>query len=428
VETGGTERPAYLIFLTDGLPTEGEVDSQKILDNLAGAAPGQLRLFAFGVGYDVDTFLLDSLAQNHHGSSVYVNPGERLDEVLSGFYARISTPVLTDLELDFGDIPVYDLYPSPLPDLFVGSQILIAGRYRDGGDTTVALSGIVDGRRQTYNYPDQVFESRSIFSNFQSPISRLWATRKIGYLLNQVRLTGPDPEIVDQIVRLSIRFGIVTPYTSYLVTEPLPLGVEEQERIASEQYSQLQAEAAAPASGKAAVQKAADQGALSAAEAPAASAVETAERIRTVGSRTFILSDGIWIDTGFDPQAAQTKKVAFLSEDYFALAEARPDLAAAFALGQKVIAQSGGDFYEVVEPDAVGDPVQIQPPITSQADSIFAPTPAPESTSVVVKVEPAAGGDGSRAGSLPCLGPIGLLPLGAILVFYNKSRSKFSNL
>jgi Ca-activated chloride channel family protein len=83
-------RPTYLIFLTDGLPTEGVIDSQEILDNFAGAAPAGLRLFAFGVGYDVDTFLLDSLSQAHHGASSYVVPGERLDEVLSSFYAKIN--------------------------------------------------------------------------------------------------------------------------------------------------------------------------------------------------------------------------------------------------------------------------------------------------------------------------------------------------
>ena len=112
-----------MIFLTDGLPTEGVVDSQTILDNFQASAPDNLRLFAFGVGYDVDTFLLDSIAQAHHGASTYVLPGERLDEIVSAFYAKISTPVLTDLTLDFGGLPVYDLYPSPLPDLFAGSQI-----------------------------------------------------------------------------------------------------------------------------------------------------------------------------------------------------------------------------------------------------------------------------------------------------------------
>ncbi|RME87432.1 MAG: VWA domain-containing protein, partial [Anaerolineae bacterium] len=127
------ERPTYLIFLTDGLPTTGETDSERILANFAESAPADLRLFAFGVGYDVDTFLLDSLAEEHHGSSAYVLPDERLDETLSAFYAKISTPVLTDLELDFGNLPVYDLYPSPLPDLFAGSQIIVVGRYRKGG-------------------------------------------------------------------------------------------------------------------------------------------------------------------------------------------------------------------------------------------------------------------------------------------------------
>ena len=85
-EREGNERPVYLIFLTDGLPTEGVRNSQKIIDNLAAAAPDNLRLFAFGVGYDVDTFLLDSLAQAHHGSTMYVLPDESLDEKLSAFY------------------------------------------------------------------------------------------------------------------------------------------------------------------------------------------------------------------------------------------------------------------------------------------------------------------------------------------------------
>ena len=144
------ERPTYLIFLTDGLPTEGEVDSQKILQAFKEQAPSSLRLFAFGVGYDVDTFLLDSLSQEHHGASTYVLPEERLDETLSSFYAKISTPVLTDLELDFDDVPVYDLYPDPLPDLFSGSQIILVGRYRQGGETSIRLSGKVNQQKPIF--------------------------------------------------------------------------------------------------------------------------------------------------------------------------------------------------------------------------------------------------------------------------------------
>ncbi len=189
------ERPAYLIFLTDGLPTEGVTDSQQILNNVADNAPANLRLFSFGVGYDVDTFLLDSLAQDHHGTSSYVVPGERLDENISAFYEKISTPVLTDLSLDFGDIAAFDIYPSPLPDLFVGSQIILVGRYRAGGATTVTLQGEVDGRTETFRFPEQVFARDSREDGvFLTALPRLWATRKIGSLLNQVRLQGPDEE------------------------------------------------------------------------------------------------------------------------------------------------------------------------------------------------------------------------------------------
>ncbi len=374
------ERPTYLIFLTDGLPTEGVQDSQQILDNFAEAAPRNLRLFAFGVGFDVDTFLLDSLAQAHHGSSTYVLPSEELDEVISAFYAKVSTPVLTDLELDFGDLSVYDLYPSPLPDLFSGSQIVLVGRYRDGGTEDVILSGEVNQQTQTFTFNDQEFveDSRGDV-NAPDSLPRLWATRKIGYLLNQIRLVGPDEETIDQIVRLSIRYGIVTPYTSYLVTEPSALGEEAQDRIVQEQLDAAAESPALPSFGQAAVERAAAEGALSDAEAPVAAEPGVAEVVRQVGAQTFVLVDGVWTDTRFDPDTMETVKVAFLSDDYFALAAARPDLAAAFALGERVIALSDGVAYEVVGGDDDADPITIP----NQYE-----TPTPEAVSTQDDVAP----------------------------------------
>ncbi|MBA4379296.1 MAG: hypothetical protein C0393_01165 [Anaerolinea sp.] len=394
------ERPTYLIFLTDGLPTEGETDSQRILDNLASAAPRNLRLFAFGVGYDVDTFLLDSLAQDHHGASTYIQPGEQLDEILSAFYARISTPVLTDLVLNFGKLATYDIYPSPLPDLFAGSQIIVVGRYRTGGTVTVTLTGTVNSQTQTFTFPNQTFAQRSQSTDYQSTIPRLWATRKIGHLLNQVRLNGPDQETIDQIVKLSIRYGIVTPYTSYLVTEEMSLGAAEQQRIANEQYSQMATAPAAPAFGATAVQKASDQGALAGAESAAAPSAEAAEVVKIVGSRTFVLSEGVWVDTAFDPDTMQTTKVAFISDDYFALADSRPELAAAFALGLRVIALSDSMAYEVVDSDTPTAPIQIPPTLTPKSSTTYSSdTPTPASP------------------AFPCAsGFLALLPVGVILL------------
>jgi len=376
----GSERPTYIIFLTDGLPTVGEVDSQRIVDNFLAFAPDSLSLFAFGVGYDVDTFLLDSLVEGRHGDSAYVQPGEALDEVLSAFYARISAPLLTGLELDFGGISAYDIHPSPLPDLFAGSQIIVTGRYREGGTATVTLRGTVNGQAQEFRFPGQVFTAQSKDTGPQASIPRLWATRKIGHLLNAIRLGGPDLETIDQIVKLSIRFGIVTPYTSYLVTEEAPLGAAEQERLSNQAYQQMLATPSPASSGQDAVQKAADQGGMAAAESASAPPAEAAEVVRIVGSHTFLLSSGVWVDTAFDPQEMDTLKVAFLSEEYFALASAYPDLAAAFALGPRVIAISDGTAYEVVAEDAATDPIDLPPtdiPETPVASDDPAPGPVP---------------------------------------------------
>ena len=137
------------------------------------------------------------------------------------------------------------------------SQIVAVGRYRQGGVSDVTLSGYVNDKLQTFVFQEQVFVDDFQFTNeTTSAIPRLWATRKIGYLLNQIRLHGPDQETIDQIVRLSIRYGIVTPYTSYLVTEEMPLGAAGQERIAGEQFDALKAMPSAPVSGEAAVERA----------------------------------------------------------------------------------------------------------------------------------------------------------------------------
>lgn len=343
------ERPTYLIFLTDGLPTEGVVESQDILLNFENSAPANLRLFAFGVGYDVDTYLLDTLSGDHHGTSTYVLPGERLDETLSSFYEKISTPVLTDLTLNFGDITVYDLYPDPLPDLYLGSQILVLGRYSKYGDTDITLTGMVNGEKNTFRFTNQRFDSiTTIESPIISTLPRLWATRKVGYLLKLIRLSGPDQEIIQQIVQLSIRYGIVTPYTSYLVTEETPLGEGAQNRIADEQFSELQALPAAPVSGRDAVRKSSDQSALTNSQNFQEPVAESADLVRMIGSRTFVFNKGIWIDTAFDPEKMETIKVVFLSDNYFDLVASYPELGPAFALGQRVIAFSGGSVYEVV--------------------------------------------------------------------------------
>ncbi|MEZ4496754.1 MAG: VIT domain-containing protein [Thermomicrobiales bacterium] len=340
-----TSRPTYLLFLTDGLPTEGETSVPAILDHVSSTAPDGIRLFSFGVGDDVDTILLDTIAQQNHGASVYVRPGEQLDQAVAELYGKISTPVLTDVSVSVDGAQIEELYPNPMPDLYAGSQAIIVGKYRAGGPVTITLSGTVNGEVRHF-----VYEGQSLATGpGAEALPRLWATRKIGYLLTQIRLYGENPEWVQAIVDLSVRYGIVTPYTSYLITEDDILTESGRAQAAATQSAEY--EEPRPSSGSAAVSEAQDQASMSggasgdsAVEAPSA---EYADQVMVIGSRAFLLVDGIWTETTFDPSTMETIKVQFLSDDYFALLTAKPELAGPFGLGEQVIAFADGVAFEV---------------------------------------------------------------------------------
>ncbi|KPK07533.1 MAG: hypothetical protein AMJ56_13180, partial [Anaerolineae bacterium SG8_19] len=135
-----------------------------------------------------------------------VRPGQQIDEAVSAFYAKVSTPVLANIDLDFDDIVVEQIYPQSLPDLFAGTQLVVAGRYRDSGPATITLTGEVNGQVQSYTYEDNSFRN----SGGDDFIPRLWATRAIGSLLTQIRLNGEDPELIQSVIDLSIRPTLAT--------------------------------------------------------------------------------------------------------------------------------------------------------------------------------------------------------------------------
>ncbi|MBP7067904.1 MAG: VWA domain-containing protein [Methanothrix sp.] len=357
-------RPTTLIFLTDGLPTEGVTVTGAILDNVAREAPDNVRIFSFGVGDDVDTDLLDQISLDHGGASTYVRPGEEIDEEVSAFYRKVKIPVLSDLSLDWGDIIVDQVYPQRIPDLFAGSQLILLGRYREGGPAKITLKGMVNQEERSYTYEDLSFRKEG-GDDF---IPRLWATRAVGYYLTQIRLYGEKQEWIDSIVSLSTRYGIVTPYTSFLVQEKDIFSDKGREEVISDFEEEMAAAAAEPAFGEAAVEKAVYQKSLSAAPVGAAvpvnmsistgidgtsKMVRVSEVLKNVGSKTFLLKNDTWIDTTFD-RSMKTKKVAFLGEEYFDLISQVPVLGSYFALGERVIVVHGGQAYETVAEDDSG--------------------------------------------------------------------------
>ncbi len=352
------ERPQIVIFLTDGLPTEGVTDADRIIANVGRQISENVRVFTFGVGDDVNTFLLDTIAQDNRGASSYVHPQESIEEEVSSFYAKVSMPLLADVELDFGDLRVEDTYPYPLPDLFAGTQLVVVGRYREGGRTDVVLSGQVNGEEQRFVYENLKFSSQG----GEEFIPRLWATRKIGYLLNEIRLHGEGRELIDEIVDLSVRYGIMTPYTSFLVEEEQDIFTPEgREEAAHEMWMQATA-VPAPAVGAGAVEDAENREALRSTEKAAGST----EQIVYIRDKVFVLRDGIWTDTTFD-SSMDTVKVGFGSEDYFALIAAHPDWGHYFSVGQEVIVVLDGTTYQVSEGDfpPIDIPVGIPSPDTA---------------------------------------------------------------
>jgi Ca-activated chloride channel family protein len=215
VRSADLSRSFTVVFFTDGQPTVGEVNPENILKNVAAKNTSNTRLFTFGVGDDVNAALLDRLADSTRAVSTYVRPAEDIEVKVSGLYAKISHPVLTDLKLTAAKgVTLSEMYPNRLPDLFHGGQVVVLGRYHGTGHWALTLEGKVGAAERAFvyeaNFPGKTGEGKAF-------VADLWARRKVGYLLEQIRSHGQQKELVDEVVRLAKKHGITTPYTSYLV-------------------------------------------------------------------------------------------------------------------------------------------------------------------------------------------------------------------
>ncbi len=213
-------RPFVVVFLTDGKPTIGETDEERIVARVARDQASTTRIFSFGIGTDINTHLLDKITERTKAASQFVLPEEDLEVKVSNFFTKIKEPLLTNLKLDFpAGVKVSKLYPNPLPDLFRGDQLVLAGRFATDDSTThegdITLDGTLNGqpKRMTQRVKFSPDEKGHEF------IAQLWALRRVGWLLDEIRLRGENKETRDEVVDLARRFAIVTPYTSYLIVE-----------------------------------------------------------------------------------------------------------------------------------------------------------------------------------------------------------------
>lgn len=352
-----SNRPKMIVFMTDGLPTVGVTNPDQIVGNADTARIPGLRLFTFGVGYDVNTALLDKLAAQNGGVADYVEPKEDLEVKVSNFFAKVNYPVLTDLKLDMAGVDTDLVYPRAFPDLFRGSQITLIGRYRNPIDmdfVRLQLSGNANGANKKFFYNNLRFAMREDENDF---LPRLWATRRVGWLMEQVRTNGEQQELRDEIVDLGTRYGIVTPYTSYLALEPgattrdvtgLPMnnrGFSGGQVLNTPSSAPKAAEARAT-TGAVAVQQ--SKRAREQQEVMKLDKDTASYAIKNAGGKTFYLRDGVWTDSEFKAGMKLPETVIrFGSDDYFALLKQKPRLAEYFSLGEQVVVVLDGRIYRV---------------------------------------------------------------------------------
>jgi Ca-activated chloride channel family protein len=213
-------RTHTLVFFTDGRPTFGETNPDKIVQNVAKKNTANTRIFTFGVGDDVNAAMLDALADNSRAISTYVRENEDIEAKVSSLYAKISNPVLANLKIAISDgVRLSDVYPPNLPDLFHGNQLVVFGRYSGKGDAEIKLTGNIGKDSKEFVYKVAFAEKTEGEKNF---VEDLWARRKVGFLLDQIRISGENKELVEEVTALAKRYGITTPYTSYLLVPDGP--------------------------------------------------------------------------------------------------------------------------------------------------------------------------------------------------------------
>jgi len=374
-------RPSYILFLTDGLPTTGETGESAIVKLCASANQVRARLFAFGVGYDVNSRLLDRLARTNFGLSQYVRPKEDIEASVAALYRKIGAPVMTGVRVMVdieGDAivtpPVNRLYPQGEFDLFAGDQVVLVGRYRQSGAARIKLRGKIGGEEKTFRFPASFVEASEDDTNVF--VARLWATRRVGEIIDELDLKGRNEELVRELVALATEHGILTPYTSFLADETSD--VRDLARNLDRTLREV--DALAQVSGRIGVEQRRLKSSLQMAHrAPAAEAYGAvgpanalrtsgggyfggnvqyydaasdqaiaATTIRQIGRKTFFQRGERLVDTTVsEQQEKQARRIERFSREYFDLIQRHGKQAAQYlALEGPVVINLDGETYE----------------------------------------------------------------------------------
>ncbi|MBN1639156.1 MAG: hypothetical protein JW866_09320, partial [Ignavibacteriales bacterium] len=308
-------------------------------------------------------------------SRTYISEKEDIEIKISQFYDKVQSPVLTDVTIDYGGgIEVFQIYPKTLPDLFKGSNLIIFGRYKGSGNSKITLKGKIKGVETKFSF-NVNFVNDDTKNDFIPP---LWASRRVGYLLDQIRLNGESKEVIDEITELARTYGIVTPYTSYLILE------DEKTRVAgrymSEEFQTLgdvmrdekfyqrnkeDYRYLSEKTGEYSVQASQEVNALN----DAYNVTQTnqgasrlnyyrndgteqnlTQQVRNILGRAVYQSENFWVDSELQQKQNQKNvQIKFASDEYFELLRKNREAGQFLALGHNVRFSLDNIYYEIYE-------------------------------------------------------------------------------
>jgi len=226
---GDSVMMTQIVFITDGQPTVGLTKPNQILELTKQADKARTRIFALGVGDQIDVRLLDDLVEQHHGARDFVGNKEKIETKVDALCQKISRPALSDVVVKCEGLDAFHVHPSKTQDLFCGEMMQVVGRYRDHGERTVLVTGTQNGEKKTYEFTVNFPKAAAKHSFVQT----LWARQHVAGLLDNIRRNGQKRELIQEVRTLATRYGIVTPYTSHLI-------VEEGMRLAGQPVRQPQ--------------------------------------------------------------------------------------------------------------------------------------------------------------------------------------------
>ena len=303
------KRPRIIVFLTDGQPTAGVRNPAQILENVAKANKNLSRIFVFGVGYDVNDHMLDKMAADNGGTRNYVTPNEDIEDAVSSLFRKMNEPVLVDVRINFGQIVAKELTPKNLPDLFREEQLTVLGRYEGHGNTVLKLRGIIGSEQHEFS-KNVHFSELELDNDF---LPHLWAEGRVTELVDEAALNGGNEELHKEIERLSKKYGVRTPYTSFIAADDGSLKTNYRSTLSDAYTSAIPIHERIMHTREIEVRKSVRR-------------KRQYTDTKYIGRKVFHYQNGIWVDSEYDGQS-ERKEIECGSDEHFTLINHFPELA-----------------------------------------------------------------------------------------------------